>query len=154
MSDQPRPMLPILCGALPVLLLAILYRSLFQYRGDYLGHFLAGFGGTMVVATLLAALVQVATTHGDPPGDSLDPRPWIAAACVVCIGIGAVFEDTLFRLAKFDEVDFCNQSLGAALAALSLMAVCREGRASVGTYGLAALVGVVGLFAGFHYAFR
>lgn len=154
MNDRHRLMLPLLACAAPALVSAILYRFLFHYRGDYLGHFLAGFGGTMIAATLLAGLVRVATTHGDPPGDSLDPRPWIAGVCVICIGIGAIFEDTIFRLAKFDEVDFCNQSLGAALAALSLMAVCREGRANISTYGLAALVGVAGLFAGFHYAFR
>jgi hypothetical protein len=39
--------------------------------------------------------------------------------CLGCILIGAFTEATAFRIAKFDELDFCNQSLGAVLASLS-----------------------------------
>lgn len=37
---------------------------------------------------------------------------------LVCILIGVLAEATAFRIAKFDEVDFFNQSLGAVLAAI------------------------------------
>jgi hypothetical protein len=41
--------------------------------------------------------------------------------CIGCIALGAVTEATIFRIAKFDEIDFCSQSLGAVLAGIGAM---------------------------------
>jgi hypothetical protein len=46
----------------------------------------------------------------------------IVAVCLACILIGVFTEATAFRLAKFDEVDFCSQSLGAVFAGIVAMA--------------------------------
>ena len=42
----------------------------------------------------------------------------VVPVCLASIALGAALEASAFRLAKFDEVDFCNQSLGAVLAVL------------------------------------
>jgi hypothetical protein len=109
----------------------------FPHRLDYPGHFLAGFGGTLL---LLAALL------------SLAPRPlgWAAVwVALVAIGIGAITESTIFRFAIFDPVDFCNQSLGAGLAALSVL----DRPASRGSAWLLAGLSGVLLIAGWQLAF-
>ena len=43
----------------------------------------------------------------------------VLAVCISCIALGALTEATVFRLAKFDEIDFCSQSLGAVLAGIA-----------------------------------
>ena len=48
----------------------------------------------------------------------------IAPACVGCILLGVFTEATLFRIAKFDEIDFFNQSLGAVLAGVVACGLC------------------------------
>src|SRR5688572_1652875 len=74
-------------------------------RLDYLGHFLAGFG-----ASLLGTWMVARVTSG---------APWsVLVATLSWIGAGGVLESSVFALAGFDEVDFGVQSAGAVLAGL------------------------------------
>lgn len=75
------------------------YSLLFGFRTDYSGHYIAGFGAVMVLI-------------------AMGWRPVPAALGLIAFGV--LTEATVFRLAIFDPVDFNNQSLGAALAALCL----------------------------------
>jgi hypothetical protein len=118
--------------ALVAVLAGVAYGLTFPYRLDYLGHFLAGFGGTL----LLLAVVALAV-----------PRPleWLPFVTgVASIAIGALAEKTVFHVAVFDPVDFCNQSLGAALAVCGVTG--RSGSRPL--FAVLVLLGVVVLGAG------
>jgi hypothetical protein len=132
---------------LPPLFVALLYETLLGHRPDYQGHYLAGFGGTLGAIVLPAALV--------PRRWFADGVPLLAAiVCPACIGLGTYFELTIFRLARFDEVDFCNQSLGAALAALVAVVALGRGKPGVTAFITGLAVGAAFLGAGFYYAFH
>jgi hypothetical protein len=86
----------------------VVFLALLGYRTDYAGHYVAGFGGTLLLLAFPLATLSPAL-HWEPLG-----------AAVLAILIGAGLEATYFRFAIFDPVDFFNQSLGAVLAALSV----------------------------------
>ena len=46
----------------------------------------------------------------------------VVPMCLACILLGGIAEATAFRVAKFDEIDFCHQSIGAVLAGLAALA--------------------------------
>ena len=116
---------------------AATYALLFPHRSDYLGHYLAGFGGT---AALLSVAFVIPTTW----------RPTaIVSVGLFAIALGWGTEQTIFRLAIFDPVDFFNQSLGAIVAAGAI--VGDEG--GVATGGRAFGLGITVLVAGFYFAF-
>ena len=117
-----------------VALVAYLY--LFDYRTDYAGHMIAGFGGTLAVLGTVVVLRRRAAPVV------------VVAATVGAIALGAAIEATVFRIAIFDPVDFANQSLGACLAAAGVLD--RDGRAAGAVF---IALGMVALAAGFHYAF-
>lgn len=120
-----------------LLLPGAMFGALMGYRTDYLGHYLGGFGGMLFLVGLLLAV-------------SRRPLSWdLVPATIVAIAIGAVTESTLFRLAIFDPVDFLNQSLGAALAAVGAWGLTSSARALIGVASLAVLT----LAAGFYFAF-
>lgn len=143
-----RPVITVLVLVLPPLVVGFAYDKFLGHRSDYLGHFLAGFGGTLgAVAVILGLLsVAVASTGAEAPltrpsarllsprsgtrGTALaayGPRGWTVLIVVLaCIGLGAIFEEKLYHLAKWDEVDFCNQSMGAVLAGLAALASQRS----------------------------
>lgn len=108
----------------------------FDYRLDYLGHFLGGAGGTL-------ALLALASLTGRSLG-------WrVPVAVVLAIAIGAWTEATIFRIGIFDPVDFFNQSLGAAVAGVT--AVGRPGSLALSfAFGAGSVVLVI---AGFYFAF-
>lgn len=101
----------IVFACLPSMIICLIYYVLFSYRRDYLGHYAAGYGGT---------LCAIAAVYGAIPTKRfLGWAPSVLIVCVMlCIAGGTVTEATVFRLAKFDEVDYCNQNLGAVLAGL------------------------------------
>jgi hypothetical protein len=108
------------------------YGVAFSYRFDYLGHFLAGLGGTLLLLAVVSRLV---------------PRPlgWIPIVLgLVAIWLGATAEATLFRVAIFDPVDFCNQSLGAAFAVCGVIGLEGSRELSRGLLVLGGLVLAVG----------
>jgi hypothetical protein len=120
-----------------VIAAALLYYALFNYRLDYVGHMLAGFGGTLSVLSVL--LFGGSRRLG-----------WSAVvATIVAIQLGAVAEASVFRIAIFDPVDFVNQSLGACLACAAVI-----GRRPSPSFGFGAgALAVAALVAGFILAF-
>jgi hypothetical protein len=128
------------------LALALAYHEFLAHRSDYLGHYLAGCGGTLLLIVCTLAILP------DVLYERIAPLT-IVLLTLVAVGIGALFESTIYRIAKFDEVDFCNQSLGAVLAAAGLLLVA--GRAKPPLFISCGLVCVaLGLLAaGYHYAF-
>ncbi len=137
----------ILLLLLPPLLISALYLLFLGHRTDYVGHFMAGYGGTLLV---IAAMLEILRDAKRPPAVPLV----ITVALFICIGIGALEEATTFRLAKFDEIDFFNQSLGAVLGALILLQIHpserADSRSALPSIGTAVLF----LLLGFIYAFR
>ena len=85
------------------------------HRNDYVGHFAAGFGGTLGLLTVVIATLGEASAPSRLSTIALN-------VAIVSIGVGAIFEATVFRIAQFDIVDFCNQSTGAVLAVLAFIA--------------------------------
>lgn len=135
----------LLATLVPAAAVGVVFEVYLGHRHDYTGHFLAGYGGT-----LGAIMVWLRTVPEQRYAvlSSLSVVP----LCLACIGLGAVFECTIFRLAKFDEVDFCNQSLGAVLATVaSLLLVAEqkplERRMDEGLIAGIAILGVGGVYA-------
>lgn len=115
----------------------VVYGVVFSYRTDYLGHYLGGFGGTL----LLLSPITVARGRS---------RHWlIVAVTAVAIGIGFGTESTIFELAIFDPVDFCNQSLGAVIAAAAVLRDRARVPVAAGLVGIALVV----MIGGFYFAF-
>jgi hypothetical protein len=85
------------------------YAPFFGRRNDYPGHFIAGFGGTLLLLSLASAV------------SPRRPQMWAVGAMAVAVAIGGLTEATIFRLAIFDPVDFFNQSLGAATATAAVI---------------------------------
>lgn len=119
-----------------VTLVGLAFGLLFPDRTDYVGHFLAGAGGTY----LLLAFVITAR-----PGS---PRALVVAT-VCSILMGVLAEATIFRLAEFDSVDLANQSLGALLAGLGLL----DAGNRPGTVVPVLIGGLIFLLTGFGLAF-
>jgi hypothetical protein len=121
----------------PLVVAGSLYGVLLGYRPDYLGHLLAGYGGTLLLLSLVAA------RRGRRLG-------WeVTVITVLAIGLGVATEATVFRLAIFDPVDFVNQSLGACLAAAAVVNAEGSPRLAAGAMAL----GIVAIFGGFWFAF-
>lgn len=113
------------------------YAFFLGHRTDYLGHYLAGFGGML----LLLAVPRVFWKR---------PLGWIVPALfILAITFGAVAEATVFRIAIFDPVDFCNQSLGACIAGSCVVGQERSVRSAL----ISVVTGVVLLVLGFGFAF-
>lgn len=126
--------------------LAVAFYAFLGHRTDYLGHYLAGYAGTLGAGIVALAAI--------PEGAF---RRWAAAVLVAvvlgAIALGGWFESTIYRLARFDEVDFCNQSLGAALAGLGLLSLAAAGRPPTWLIGLALAWAGVLMAGGYHFAF-
>lgn len=131
---------------LPSLAAAILYVLFLGDRSDYAGHFMAGLGGTLIA---IVGAHRLLADHPKPPSRNL----LIILVCLGSIAIGTFTELTMFRLAKFDEVDYFNQNIGAVLASLSALAVLPEPGRITPSLTYVILIGVCFLFAGFFYAF-
>ena len=96
----------------PAVVVGVLYELFLGHRHDYTGHFAAGYG-----ATFGAVMWWLKTMDSDRFARTSTQS--IAPICVGCILLGALAEATAFRIAKFDQIDFCNQSLGAVSAAIA-----------------------------------
>ena len=64
---------------------------------------------------------------------------------VGAVGIGAVMEATVYRLAIFDPVDFFNQSLGACVAGAAVIGHRRSFVAAIVAVGLGLLLVWMGI---------
>jgi hypothetical protein len=134
-------------SVVPALVVGLLFRYPLGHRPDYLGHYAAGYGGTLAVAIL--AMAELA-----PAGRPAQLAWGIVAVTLVCIVAGGFAEATVFRIAKFDEVDFCNQSLGAVLAGVVVLVCAKTGRPTRPALYLGILVGLAWLVAGAYFAFN
>jgi hypothetical protein len=89
-------------------LAALGYRGFLAERHDYLGHFLAGYGGTLLLVWMAARIME--------------GRRWaVVFATLVALSLGWFAEHTVFALAGFDPIDFHSQSLGAVLGGLAVL---------------------------------
>lgn len=139
--------LPLLVLVVSPVLVGYAYHHFLGHRSDYLGHFLAGFGGTLGAVTI--ALLTI------PWARFAKLSGWVVLAVVLaCIGLGAIFEETLYHIAKWDEVDFCNQSLGAVLAGLSVCVIANTLRTNLVWAVLATGWAGLVLLGGYHFAFQ
>lgn len=135
-GPRPRAGRTVVVLGAAVLATALTFRFLLGHRTDYLGHYLAGLGGTLLLLVPLAARRK--------------PSGWSVAALVaLAVGIGYVTESTVFRIAIFDPVDFVNQSLGACVAGAGIMGRPGSARRAAAVV----VVGLVCLWAGVLYAF-
>lgn len=140
---------------LPAAMMSLAYYLFLGQRRDYLGHFAAGYGGTLI-AIVLAWMVL-------PQGILEKLRgELVFLVTLFCIALGGLAEATVFRLALFDMVDFFNQSLGAVLAGLSALALAivagrqqtgaRTGRLTDGALRIALGSGIFHLLLGGYFA--
>jgi hypothetical protein len=75
------------------------------------------------------------------------------AVVLLSIGAGAVLEVSVFRIARFDPVDFGNQSLGAVFAGAAALLADARGEASQAVRTSGAIAAVSATLAGFWFAF-
>ena len=124
-------------GIIPTLIVSLLFYVLLGHRRDYLGHYAAGYGGTLsAIAIVLAAIPG---SRFGRLGSSI-----VLPCTILCIAAGTVMEATVFRLAKFDEIDYCNQNLGAILA--GLVAIHIAGNRKPTDAALRCLIGIGAIF--------
>jgi hypothetical protein len=135
----------ILPTILPALVIGSGYFAVLGHRHDYLGHFSAGFGATL--AALALAFKEV-------PDQQFQERvpARVLMFSLACIAAGAFAEATVFNIAKFDEVDFCNQSLGAILAALGFLANSGERKPDATFFRSEFYAGIIALLVGCYFA--
>jgi hypothetical protein len=129
----------------PALAVGVLFEAFLGHRHDYTGHFLAGYGASLGLLMSSLWLLPAAKYAA-----------WSTAAIVpltlVCILLGVGTELTIFRIAKFDEIDFCNQSLGAVLAGIAALAHGGQSAPLAGEILWASIVSIAFLSAGGVYA--
>ena len=125
----------ILLAIISGVLVGLIYEIFLGHRHDYTGHYAAGFGATYGV------FMVVFRSLDSGRYTLLAPRLLIPI-CLVCVAAGAVAEATVFRIARFDEVDFCNQSLGAVLATACASGHAASLRLADGDYDYGLVVGI------------
>jgi hypothetical protein len=131
----------LLLATLPAISAGVVFELFLGHRHDYSGHFAAGYGGTL--GALMVWMRSLPPAHF-----AARSVPSIVALTIACIGLGTITEATIFRLAKFDEIDFCNQSLGAVLAGLAALAYAGEGKHPLWHFDLGLIAGITFLGAG------
>jgi hypothetical protein len=135
----------LLFGIAPAIIAGITYEICLGHRHDYTGHFLAGYGGTYGASLVwLKRLPLEKYQHSAPLH--------LVLACLACIFLGTFLEATAFRIAKFDEVDFFNQSLGAVLAAVVAMGCTQRTRPADHEFDYGLIIGIGFLGIGACYA--
>jgi len=130
---------------IPALVLAVMYYTQLGYRRDYLGHYAGGYGGTLGLLLWLMRAVGVDAARRAGP-------MIVVAVTVVCVGLGVITEATVFRIARFDEIDFGNQSIGAVLAGLAALGAMHDlaGNRACSLSGL--IVAFLFFASGFYFA--
>jgi hypothetical protein len=129
----------------PAVLIGVLYELCLGPRHDYTGHFLAGYAASLGAAAVWLKTLS-AERYARWSTQSLVP------GCFICILIGAFLEATAFRIAKFDEIDFCNQSLGSVLAAVIAAAYSGDVKPADAVFDHVTIVAVILLGIGAFFA--
>lgn len=130
---------------LPTILLCVAFYVLLGYRRDYLGHYAAGYGGTLAALCAIQGAISLTLYSQLAPLVALP-------GTLVCIAMGAVAEATVFRLARFDEIDLCNQSIGAILAGIVVWQLGRSTKPDDATFLSCMASGLITLLAGTYFA--
>ena len=115
-----------------VVLTGLTFHLFLGYRSDYLGHYLAGFGGALLLLALPPMVRQRLS------------GPEILAVVLLAVSLGFGTEMTIFKIAKFDPVDFANQSAGACIAGLCLINQRWVPGHAVRVFALGALIAAAG----------
>jgi hypothetical protein len=131
----------VLLSCLPALAILLLYEAFLGHRHDYAGHFAAGYGATLAALMLWLRVLS-------PESFSRYALLALGPMCVAAILVGALAEATAFRIAKFDEIDFCNQSLGAVLATVVAAAYVGPNKPRETFFDLGMLIGIAFLSVG------
>ncbi|MFO1063156.1 MAG: hypothetical protein U0892_04700 [Pirellulales bacterium] len=126
---------------IPGITATLTFELFLGHRHDYSGHFAAGYGASLVAGLLF--LKNLPST-----ASQTSRRRWIVPLCVIFIGLGVLTEATIFRIACFDVVDFCNQSLGAVLAACLFPAYATKSNPNSSAFEAGIIIGAVFLGAG------
>lgn len=127
-------------------LTAAIYVVFLGRRTDYAGHFLAGFGGTLGALGLLLKVLP-RTRFERLAG-------WaVLLGTAGCIALGAALEGSVFRLQRFDPLDFFNQTFGAAFAGAAALLATADGALSEQSRRVGTIAAVGSLAAGFVLAF-
>lgn len=125
----------------PAFAVGLIFELFLGHRHDYTGHYAAGYGASFAAMMFWMRVIPVdrylrVASRG------------IVPLCVGCIVLGVITEATIFCLAKFDEIDFCNQSIGAVLAALCAMAYIGPEKPTEAQLSYGLITGIVFLGAG------
>jgi hypothetical protein len=128
-------------ATIPALSVLFVYELFLGHRHDYAGHYAAGYGATFLG---LMFLLRNFPANWFPVTSTCILVP----LCVVAILAGAIAEATAFNIAKFDEIDFCNQSLGAVLATIVASAYTASTKPPESTMDLGLLSGIIFLSIG------
>ncbi len=129
----------------PTVFVSLLFYVLLGHRRDYLGHYAAGYGGTLVAIAIVFAAIPATKFH--------QIGSWAVVPCtILCIAAGTVTEATVFRLAKFDEIDYCNQNLGAVVAGLAAIYMAGNAKPSDVALRCVMAIGGISLLIGAYFA--
>jgi hypothetical protein len=132
---------PLLVAIVPALAVGIAFELFLGHRHDYTGHYAAGYGGTFAAAMFwLRTIPAHRFSRVAPRG--------VVPFCMTSVLLGGFAEATIFRIAKFDEIDFCNQSIGAVLASVCAMAYIRSEKPPQANLDYGMIAGIVFLGAG------
>jgi hypothetical protein len=142
---KPQLATTLVVSIVPTVLVSTLFYVLLGHRRDYLGHYAAGYGGTLsAIGIVLAAI---------PATKFRQLGLLVVLPCtILCIAAGTITEATVFRLAKFDEIDYCNQNLGAVLAGLATIYIARNAKPSDVALRCVIAIGAISLLVGGYFA--
>lgn len=129
----------------PAFVLGVAFELFLGHRHDYTGHYAAGYGAS-VAGTAICLRSLPTQNYGRRSQVSILPL------CVLWILAGWVTEWTVFKIAKFDEVDFFNQSLGAVLAMACSLAYAKPIKPPNAYFDFGLITGLVFLGVGACYA--
>lgn len=132
-------------AVMPAALVCVTYEVFLGHRHDYTGHFAAGYGGSL--GAMMLGLRLLSPAHF-PRWSTLS----IGGASVGCILLGLLAEATAFRIAKFDEIDFFNQSIGAVLAGVVACRYAGSQKTVDRTFDAGLITGIIFLAVGACFA--
>jgi hypothetical protein len=131
----------LIIAIIPAIAVGLLFECFLGHRHDYAGHYLAGYGGTLAAYMFTLKLMSPARFAA-----------WgiraVLPLCLGCILLGGVMEATMFNIAKFDELDFFNQSLGAVLAGIVTLSYTSPERPAAYEFDWGLIAGIAFLGAG------
>lgn len=142
---KPKLTTTLVVAVIPTVFVSLLYYVLLGHRRDYLGHYAAGYGGTMCAIAIVLAAIP-ATRFSQFGSFAVVP------CTILCIAAGTVTEATIFNLARFDEIDYCNQNLGAVIAGLATISIAGDAKPADVALRCLIAIGAISLLIGAYFA--